>query len=86
MHFYRVKDFQDKIVRMVVGILNTLKEVEDFTIDFRNWNPMFKLKDMGNVLQSKSGAKSEFSFIHKMSRIERSDLRDERMLRTNYLL
>lgn len=47
---------------------------------------MFKLKDMGNVLQSKSGAKSEFSFIHKMSRIERSDLRDERMLRTTYLL
>lgn len=47
---------------------------------------MFKLQEMGNVLQSKSGAKSEFSFIKKMSRVEKSEFRDERVLRTTYLL
>jgi hypothetical protein len=72
----------------VHAILECLHHVEDFTIDFRNWNGMLKMHELRSVLQTKSGTKQEFSMIQKKSQLphNQGDGKDEPVLRTTYLI
>ncbi len=83
-----IKNFQEKIVELVHAILECLPHVEDFTIDFRNWNGLLKMHELRSVLQTKSGTKQEFSMIQRKSQIAQTqgDGRDEPVLRTTYLI
>ena len=88
--YHIVQYFHSQIVYFVSQLLAVLHKVEDFTLDFRNWNGMFKMSELNNKLQSKSGPRSEFSMIYKRgssaNRLPKpEELEEERILRTTYL-
>lgn len=61
----RVEEFHKNMTNFLSGLLQNLPHLQEYHIDFRNWNSMFGMANLKKNLDTKVNKKPEFSAIRR---------------------